>query len=166
MFGVVFDGHPHLTRILLPKYWEGHPLRKEYHARATEFTPHFLNTAKQEFEQENLRFVPEEWGMKRSGRDEDFMFLNIGQTTHLLMGRFVWCCSLMVRRLWIVSLTLAIITVGRRKMAERQTWHSFIPYTDRIDYLGGVMNERLYIMAVEKLVGISTPGACQCQSAS
>lgn len=157
LFGIVFDGHPLLTRIMLPPTWKGHPLRKDYPARATEFDPFMLNAAKQDFEQEGLRFNPEEWGMKRGTADEDFMFLNLGPNHPSAHGAFRIVLQLDGEEILDCVPDIGYHHRGAEKMGERQSWHSFIPYTDRIDYLGGVMNNLPYVLAVEKLAGIKVP---------
>ncbi|HZR36943.1 MAG TPA: NADH-quinone oxidoreductase subunit C/D [Nevskia sp.] len=157
LFGIVFDGHPNLQRILLPRTWKGHPLRKDYPARATEFDPFMLDAAKQDLEQEGLKFKPEEWGMKRSASDHDFMFLNLGPNHPSAHGAFRIVLQLDGEEIVDCVPDIGYHHRGAEKMAERQSWHTYIPYTDRIDYLGGVMNNLPYVLAVEKLAGITVP---------
>ena len=161
MFGVTFRGHPHLRRILIPNTWIGHPLRKDHPARATEIEPFQLPDEKLQREQEAMAFRPEEWGLDRGTDEFDYLFLNLGPHhpgTHGLLR--------IILQLDGEEIVNAIPDIGyhhrgAEKMGERQTWHTFIPYTDRIDYLSGVMNNLPYLMAVETLAGITVPPRAQ-----
>jgi NADH-quinone oxidoreductase subunit C/D len=157
MFGITFDCHPHLKRILMPPTWEGHPLRKEHPARATEMGPFRLPDEKQDREQEAMHFRPEDWGLKRRGEDTDFMFLNLGPQHPGTHGVLRIVLQLDGEEILDAIPEIGFHHRGAEKMAERQTWHTYIPYTDRIDYLGGVMNNFAYVLAVEKLAGIEVP---------
>lgn len=161
MFGINFSGHPHLKRILMPPTWTGHPLRKEHPARATEMGPFILPEDKQIKEQEALQFHPEEWGLKRKSEDTDFMFLNVGPQHPGTHGVLRIVLQLDGEEIIDAVPDIGYHHRGAEKMAERQTWHTFIPYTDRIDYLGGVMNNFVYCLAVEKLAGIKVPYRAQ-----
>jgi NADH-quinone oxidoreductase subunit C/D len=161
MFGIVFDGHPHLTRILMPKSWVGHPLRKDHPARATEMEPYRLPPEKEQAEQEALRFRPEDWGMSREQDDADFVFLNVGPQHPGTHGVLRIALQLDGEEIVDAVPDIGFHHRGAEKMGERQSWHTYIPYTDRIDYLGGVMNNLAYLTAVEKLAGIQVPPRAQ-----
>jgi NADH-quinone oxidoreductase subunit D len=53
--------------------------------------------------------------------------------------------------------TLGYLHRGLEKIAERNTWGSFMPFTDRLDYLAGMNCNCAYAWAVEKLAGIEIP---------
>ena len=157
MFGVDFTGHPNLFRILLPPTWEGHALRKDHPARATEMAPFEMGPERVAKEQEALRFRPEDWGMKAESEDSEFMFLNLGPNHPSVHGVFRIALQLDGEVIMDSVPDIGYHHRGAEKMAERQTWHTFIPYSDRIDYLGGVMNNLAYIQSLETLAGIEVP---------
>ena len=157
MFDIHFEGHPHLKRILMPLTWQGHPLRKEHPARATEMGPFELSEDKQEQEQAALNFKPEDWGLPTSDENTDFMFLNLGPQHPGTHGVLRLILQLDGEEIVNVVPDIGFHHRGAEKMGERQSWHTYIPYTDRVDYLGGVMNNFAYVQAVEKLAGISVP---------
>jgi NADH-quinone oxidoreductase subunit C/D len=161
LFGVKFSGHPDLRRILMPKTWIGHPLQKCHPARATEMVPFQLPEAKQVAEQAAMQFKPEEWGLDKTIADDELMFLNLGPQHPGTHGILRLVVQLDGEDIVNVVPDIGFHHRGAEKMGERQSWHSYIPYTDRVEYLGGVMNNFPYVMAVEKLGGIIVPERAQ-----
>src|SRR5215467_10467727 len=157
MFGITFSGHPHLHRLIMPDTWIGHPLQKNHPARATEIGPFTLSPEKEDAEQQALQFKPEDFGMQRERGDSDFIFLNLGPQHPGTHGVLRIAVQLDGEEIVDAVPQIGFHHRGAEKMGERQTWHTYIPYTDRVDYLGGVMNNLAYLTAVEKLAGITVP---------
>jgi NADH-quinone oxidoreductase subunit C/D len=161
MFGVTFKGHPNLRRILMPRSWKGNPLRKEHIARATELEPYVQEEYMRTEEDAELQFKPDDWGMDKQSEDTDYMFLNIGPQHPGTHGLLRLVLQLDGEDIVDIVPNIGFHHRGAEKMGERQSWHTFIPYTDRIDYLSGVMNNLAYVLSVEKLAGIEIPNRVQ-----
>jgi NADH-quinone oxidoreductase subunit B/C/D len=158
MFGIRFDGHPNLRRILMPEDWVGHPLRKSYPGRATAMPPYTRDDAREKQPMDASEAMSLDHVHHGDGKE---FTLNIGPHHVSTHGLLRVMASLSGEEITGLDLEIGYHHRAAEKVGERQTWHQFIPYTDRVDYLAGAANELPYVMAVEKLANIEVPERAQ-----
>ncbi|NCO69054.1 MAG: NADH dehydrogenase (quinone) subunit D [Acidobacteria bacterium] len=146
MFGIIFDGHPNLRRILCHPSFRGHALRKDY------------DPGQRWLLREGEQYEPA-WA--RDVREDDDHFetqiLNLGPSHPATHGTLR-----VIARLDGEIITQAEVEIGYlhrcfEKMAESHTWNQVIPYTDRLNYCSPMINGVGYALAVERLLGVTAP---------
>ena len=150
MFGITFDGHPDLRRILLYQGFEGHPLRKDY---------------PQDKEQplDHNAFDPSFYMNKRNeqGTETRHMLLHMGPSHPAMHGVIHLTLELDGETVVDGDTEIGYLHRAFEKESESHTYTQVIPYTDRLNYVSPLINNVGYVLAVEKLFDVQVPERCQ-----
>ncbi len=186
LFGIRFDGHPDLRRILMWEGFEGHPLRKDWHepfyeednkpfgsrwpggnvSRAEEHIVYGKNVQYPpgwtpdglEFEVDTELYA----GMTVSregtpGLKTDKVTVNLGPQHPSTHGVFRMVVTLDGETVIDLKPVMGYLHRNHEKIGERNTFLMNIPYTDRLDYICSMSNNHGYVLAVEQLMDASVP---------
>ena len=153
MFGIRFEGHPDLRRILMPVNFKYYPLRKDYplngRGERDVIAPEDPGFVGNPFEDDDVR-------------DDDplaseRMILNLGPQHPATHGTLRLTLELDGERVSRCLPDIGYLHTGFEKLGEHHTYNQWVTVTDRMNYLSPLCNNIGYSMTVEKLMGLEIP---------
>lgn len=186
MFGIRFENHPNLRRILMWEGFEGFPLRKDWKEpffeeqnkpfgsrwpdgevfRAEERNPYGKNVQYPAgWQPDSIEFDvdTEIYAGVTVTRDAtpglktDKVTVNMGPQHPSTHGVFRMVVTLDGETIVKLDPVMGYLHRNHEKIGERNTFIQNIPYTDRLDYLSSMSNNHGYVLAVEQLLGVEVP---------
>jgi NADH-quinone oxidoreductase subunit C/D len=152
MYGVRFDGHPNLRRILTHEAFQGHALRKDYDP-----AQRWLCT-----EKDVAQLIPK-IDPRFEDLDTDFerVTLNLGPSHPATHGTLRIVVTLDGEKIIGTDQEIGYLHRCFEKSCETHTYQQAIPFTDRLNYMSAIINNVGYCMAVEKLLALDVPARAQ-----
>ena len=150
-YGIVFNNHPDLRRILNHWQFEGHPLRKDYDI----FKGQVCYDSDSLEKEIKARLLSKGIG-ESTMRDinTEIMFLNLGPSHPATHGAIRIFTALDGETIMANVNEIGYLHRGFEKTAENLTYNQIIPLTDRLNYCSALMNNIAYVKAVESWLGL------------
>ena len=186
LFGIHFDGHPDLRRILMWEGFEGHPMRKDWKepfyeedskpfgsrwpggnvTRSEEHNPYGKNVQYPDgwlpegvdFEVDTALYQGMTFERDATpGLKTDKVTVNLGPQHPSTHGVFRMVVTLDGETVVDLKPVMGYLHRNHEKIGERNTFIMNIPYTDRLDYICSMSNNHGYVLAVEQLLDATVP---------
>jgi NADH dehydrogenase I D subunit len=158
LMGIRFEGHPDHRRILMPAHWPNHPLRKEVPVGG-EDVPFTMTWTDPEFATLGTQILPAESipPTLPPGMNREHMIVNMGPHHPSTHGVLRLVVELDGETVIGIDPDLGYLHSGFEKTGETKRYKDFAYYTDRMDYLSGMLNNFGYCLTVEKMLGVEIP---------
>lgn len=164
MFGIRFEGHPNLKRILCHEEFIGHPLRKDYDRSRPQWCSR-VQTLEDELERRHAAAapVPAELAARGPAAAEtgERLLVNIGPSHPIAHGTLRVLAELEGETVVTAIPEIGYLHRGFEKSAEKGGWNNVVPYASRLNYVSSLCNDVAYVKAVEKLCGIEVTDRCK-----
>ncbi|PIE56422.1 MAG: NADH-quinone oxidoreductase subunit NuoD [Desulfobulbus propionicus] len=150
-YGIRFNGHPDLRRILNHWQFEGHPLRKDYPIDKRQVC-YETDSLEKEI-RARLAFN----GIDEAAMNDintEIMFLNLGPSHPATHGAIRIFAALDGETIKANVNEIGYLHRGFEKTAEHLTYNQVIPITDRLNYCSSLINNIAYVKAVESWLGL------------
>jgi len=190
LYGITFEGHPNLRRILTWEGFNGHPLRKDwkeayFEEEAKPFKSRHPeggykwhedklpwgdnNTYPQGWDPDSwsapVTYVPVSQAPSDHHAygelDTQSIVVNLGPHHPSTHGVFRMLTRIEGETILALEPEMGYLHRNHEKIGERNAWLMNMPFTDRLDYINSMSNNLGYALAVEKLLGLEVPERAQ-----